>query len=321
MNKFIRAMLITFAVCLVCGGGLLIAGIALGGTWEDAVVTIGDDADDDDDFDLDDMFDHGLFRRHSSTQDTDDSEMTESVSVADEMNFAAMDIRDLKLTLRGCELHILPSDDDQIYVEIEGGKEKYFSVKQGKEHLSIVDTRKFKNHMEAFDVVLRIPEEHVFDSVDMTIGAGKVQIVRLAANQIDIEGGAGEIKAEMLVANKELDAEIGAGDFYIKEAVLGETDIECGVGKFEIGACTLSGDADINGGVGDVTIGIIGEKEDFNYELSCGMGELDVFGDSYTSLGREKEVDNRASFTISMECGVGKVSVYKAGDSPSGSNG
>lgn len=302
-------MLITFAVCLVLGGGLLIAGIAMGGTWDDATVVIGDD---DDDFDLDDMFDHGLFRRHGSTQDADDDDMMEMASVTDETNFAAKDIRNLELTLRGCELHILPSADDQIHVEIESEKGKYFSVKQGEGKLSIIDTRKFKNHMKAYEVTLRIPEEHVFDSVDMTIGAGEVQITRLAADEIDIEGGAGEIKADLLIANHELNAQIEAGDFYIKEAELGETDIECGVGKFEIGACTLNGDAEVSGGVGDVKIGIVGEKEDFNYELSCGMGELDVFGDSYSSLGKEKEVDNGASYTLSLECGVGKVNVYKA---------
>lgn len=312
MNKFIRTMLVIFAVCLALGGGLLIAGIAMGGTWDDATVEIGND---DDDFDLDDMFDHGLFKRHGSTHDADDDDMMEMASATDETNFVAADISDLELTLRGCELHILPSDDDQIYVEIESGKEKYFSVKQGEKKLAIVDTRKFKNHMKAYEVVVRIPEDHVFDSVDMTIGAGEVHITRLAADDIDIEGGAGEIKAEMLIANHELDAQIGAGDFHIAEAVLGETDIECGVGKFEIGACTLNGDAEISGGVGDVMIGIVGEKEDFNYELSCGMGELDVFGDSYTSLGKEKEVDNGADDTISLECGVGSVNVYRAEES------
>ena len=308
MNKFMRMMLILFAVCFVLGGGLLVAGIAMGGTWDDATVVIGND----DDFDPDDMFDHGLFRRHSSTHDADDDDMMEMASATDETHFAAANIRELELTLRGCELHILPSDDDQIYVEIENGKEKYFSVKQGEKKLAIVDTRKFENHMKAYEVTLRIPEDHVFDSVDMTIGAGGVQIIRLAADEIDIEGGAGEIKADLLIANHELDAQIGAGDFYIEEAELGETDIECGVGKFEIGACTLNGDAEVSGGVGDVKIGIVGEKEDFNYELSCGMGELEVFGDSYTSLGREKEVDNGSNYTLSLECGIGKVNVYKA---------
>ena len=68
-------------------------------------------------------------------------------------------------------------------------------------------------------------------------------------------------------------------------------------------------------GVGDVNIGIIGEKEDFNYELSCGMGELDVFDDSYTSLGKDKEIDNDAKHTISLDCGVGRVNVYGSGKS------
>ena len=44
MNKFIRGLLITFGVCLAVGGGLLIAGIALGGTWDDATVVIGEDS-------------------------------------------------------------------------------------------------------------------------------------------------------------------------------------------------------------------------------------------------------------------------------------
>ena len=64
--------------------------------------------------------------------------------------------------------------------------------------------------------------------------------------------------------------------------------------------------------VGDVNIGIVGEKEDFNYELSCGMGELEVFDESYTSLGKDKEIDNGARYTISLECGVGKVTVFKS---------
>ena len=129
------------------------------------------------------------------------------------------------------------------------------------------------------------------------------------------ESGAGQIEAQTLIAKQKLDAEIGAGDFYIIEATLGETDIECGVGRFEIGSCTLNGNADISGGVGDVSIGIIGEKEDFNYELSCGMGELDVFDDSYTSLGKDKEIDNDAKYSISLDCGVGRVNVYGSGKS------
>ena len=309
MNKFIRALLITFAACLVLGGGLLIAGIALGGTWDDATVTIGDD-----DYDVHDMFDHGLFKFEGNTHYTEDSDTPEATTI-NELVGTANDIRDLELTLRNCEFEILTSEDDQIRVQIEDGKEKYFSLREKEGTLYIDDIRKNKKNLKSVHLKLWIPSDHSFDHVNMTLGAGNMQIERLAADDINIEGGAGKIEAETLIANKELDADMGAGDFYIMEATLGETDIDCGVGRFEIVSCTLNGDADISGGVGDVNIGIIGEKEDYNYELSCGMGELDVFDESYTSLGKDKEIDNGASYTISLECGVGRVSVYKAGES------
>lgn len=309
MNKFIRALLIAFAACLVLGGGLLIAGIALGGTWNDATVTIGND-----EYDVHDMFDHGLFKFEGSTHYSDDSDTPEA-TMTNELIGSPSDIRNLELTLRSCEFEILTSEDDQIRVEIEEGKEKYFSLREKEGTLYVNDIRKSKKNIKAVHVKLWLPSDYVFDEVNMTLGAGNMQIDRLAANDINIEGGAGKIEAETLIANNELDAEIGAGDFYITEATLGETDIDCGVGRFEIGSCTLNGNADISGGVGDVNIGIVGEKEDFNYELSCGMGELDVFDESYTSLGKDKEIDNGARYTISLECGVGRVNVYrKAGN-------
>lgn len=307
MNKVIRVLLITFGVCLAVGGGLMIAGIALGGTWDDATVQIGDD-----EYDVHDMFDHGLIKFGGSTHYSDDSDMPETTN---ELTEAAKEIRDLEMTLRSCELQILSSEDDQIRVEIENGMEKYFNVLRKDEKLTIYDKRKTNKHLKAAHVKVQIPSDYVFDEVEMVLGAGDVNIECLAAKQLTIEGGAGKIEADTLIAAGELDAEIGAGDFYIKEAVLGETSIECGVGRFEIGSCSLNGDAEIGGGVGDVNIGITGEKEDFNYELSCGMGELSVFGDSYTSLGKNKEIDNHASHTISLECGVGRVNVYQAGAS------
>lgn len=308
MNKYIRALLITFGVCLAIGGGLLIAGIALGGTLDDASVVIGKKP-----FAVGDMFEHGILKFEDHTYHTEDSDKSGSEVMAGELEEKADEIRELNMTLHSCELQISLSKDDQIRLEVAGDMDKYFDVRRKGQTLTIEDTRKTKKNLKAARINLQIPEGHVFDEVDMDLGAGTIKIDRLAADVMDIEGGAGQIEAQTLIAKQKLDAEIGAGDFYIIEATLGETDIDCGVGRFEIDSCTLNGNADISGGVGDVSIGIIGEKEDFNYELSCGMGELDVFGESYTSLGKDREIDNGAGYTISMDCGVGRVNVYKAG--------
>ena len=132
------------------------------------------------------------------------------------------------------------------------------------------------------------------------------------SDYITIKGGAGSLQAETLVADKELEAELGVGDFRIEEAILGEVDISCGAGSVKIEQCTLGGDLDVSGGMGDVNIGIIGKETDFNYELECGMGELKVFGKTYASLGKEKEINNGAPYTISLECGIGSVTIHEA---------
>lgn len=310
MNKLIRALLITCGVCVAVGGGLLIAGMAMGGTWDDATVSIGND-----EFDVRDVWDDGLLKFEGKTSYSEDSDQPESAKMTGELEEAADQIRELKMTLRNCELQITQSKDDQIRLEIEKDMEQYFDVRRKDHTLTIEDTRKTKKQLKAAKVTLQIPADHVFDEVHLEVGAGTLQIDRLEANDIDVEGGAGKIVAQTLIANNELDAEIGAGDFYIKEAVFGDTEIACGVGHFEIESCELNGNADISGGVGEVNVGILGEKKDFNYDLSCGMGELQVFDDSFTSLGKDKEIDNGAKHTIKLECGMGRLNVYQAGKS------
>ncbi|MDD7641108.1 MAG: DUF4097 family beta strand repeat-containing protein [bacterium] len=310
MNKLIRALLITCGVCVAVGGGLLIAGIALGGTWDDATVTIGEE-----EYDVRDAWDDGLLKFEGKTSYAEDSDQPESGVMTGELEETADQIRELKMTLRSCELQITQSKDDQIRLEIEKDMEQYFDVRRKEHTLTIEDTRKTKKQLKAAKVTLQIPADHVFEEVHMEAGAGTIRIDRLVANDIDVEGGAGKIEAQTLIANQELDAEIGAGDFYIKEAILGDTELACGVGHFEIESCELNGNADISSGVGEVNVGILGEKKDFNYDLSCGMGELQVFDDSFTSLGKDKEINNGAKYTIKLECGMGRVNVYQAGSS------
>lgn len=303
MNKFIRVMLISFVICLVIGGGILIAGIAVGGTWYDATVQIGGFGFDNNNYD------HGLitFSDKVYEEDYDESDLKNEIHVD------GAEIRNLELVLRNCELQMLPAEDDSISVETEDAYKKYFTMKQDGDTLKIKDIRKkAANTLKTIEVCIYIPENLMFDEVDFDLGAGDVYIERIAADEIDIDGGAGSLYVKNLTVSGALDADMGAGEFEIEEAELGEVDIDCGVGSFEIRRCSLNGDADIDGGVGDVNIGIIGEKTDFNYELSCGIGELEVFGDSYSSLGKDKKIDNDAPYTISLECGIGSVSVYKA---------
>ena len=57
-----------------------------------------------------------------------------------------------------------------------------------------------------------------------------------------------------------------------------------------------------------------GAQEDYNYDLECGVGNLDVGSDSYSGLGRENHISNTgADRKLELECGMGNVSVSFSG--------
>ena len=88
--------------------------------------------------------------------------------------------------------------------------------------------------------------------------------------------------------------EIGTGSMTFADLSARKTDGECGLGELDL---TLTG-----------------TQEDYNYDLECGVGNLDVGSDSYSGLGREKTISNKgADRKLDLECGMGNISVDFSG--------
>ena len=52
-----------------------------------------------------------------------------------------------------------------------------------------------------------------------------------------------------------------------------------------------------------------GCKEDYNYDISCGIGEV-VCGDSrYSGIGHDEHIDNHAAREMNLDCGIGQIIV------------
>ena len=54
---------------------------------------------------------------------------------------------------------------------------------------------------------------------------------------------------------------------------------------------------------------LLGKEDDCNYKVDCGLGNIDVNNQSYTSLGKSNEIRNGALKDISLKCGVGNITV------------
>jgi hypothetical protein len=80
-----------------------------------------------------------------------------------------------------------------------------------------------------------------------------------------------------------------------------------------MGSVRLTGDVterlDGECSMGELKLTLAGTQTDFDYDLSCGMGELKVGDDSYNGLAQEKQISNNASKNMELECAMGSVVV------------
>ena len=127
------------------------------------------------------------------------------------------------------------------------------------------------------------------------MGAGTVYLNRdIETEKLSVEMGAGEFESKNPVTAREADLEIGTGSMTFADLSAKKIDGECGLGELDL---TLTG-----------------TQEDYNYDLECGVGNLDVGSDSYSGLGREKTISNKgADRKLDLECGMGNISVDFSG--------
>lgn len=180
-------------------------------------------------------------------------------------------IRKLDLELGVTDMQIVQSDDDRFHVYAYSPDGKFDSTKNG-DTLKI-ESNTGKKHLgnlvnvDTARVTLEVPAGVVFDEVEMDVGVGNLQ-------------------AEALVC-RELDISCGVGNVAIDGYVTGECDIECGVGE--------------------VVMNLGNRQKDFNYRISCGIGNVVLGEDSYSGISSDRKIDNGAGNTMEIECGMGSV--------------
>ncbi len=154
-------------------------------------------------------------------------------------------------------------------------------------------------------ITLALPPGAHFKEVDMTVGAGNMEVYSLSAGEIDADVGAGVLFLESVSAD-ELSADIGAGRAEICDTNVGELSVTVGMGE-----CVYDGSVnrklEAECEMGNIDLSLKGEEKDYNYKLECVAGNIDINGYQVTGFTSEKKIDNKASATVEVECNMGNV--------------
>lgn len=198
-----------------------------------------------------------------------------SYDIEDDYTGLEMEIGACKLTIREGDSFGVESNLEELEVTEENGtlvlkddSKSWFSI-----HSTMVG-----------EVVLTIPKEHVFESIDIETGAGELDVDVLSAEKLSLSLGAGEVNIGALNASKSATIDGGVGDIVIRGGQMNNLDYDMGVGELEFTG-KLTGNSELSCGVGDATVTLLGEKEEYQVSVSKGVGDASIDG--------EKAVDNK----------------------------
>ena len=283
-NKWIKVLSILSTVCLILGGAALIVGVVLGADIRDAWKQSGN---------WNTITKYGVFSFFADEDDQDDYDAEELFD--EDFSFQSQDIKRINFDLKNVDLTIEENNsDDQIRIQIENSGKNDISVKNNSGTLEIKDHRsKIGKTTKNIDVALDIPADLELEDVLVELGVGDVEI-------------------EKLLVKYTLNMKLGTGDVEIERLSAGTLDVSCGVGNLEIEKLRLEGSASIEGGVGDTRIGMLANENDFNYEISTGVGDVRIFDSEFRGLGGAKKISNGSDKEIVIHSGVGDMEIYQA---------
>lgn len=189
-------------------------------------------------------------------------------------------------------------------IQIRGANaKKYLKIATNGDTLTLTDHRKKNEKPVVLEIYL--PKQSL-EKLEIDLDAALFYAGELTAEKIDLDMGAGTAELGVVRAEK-LEMDLGAGMFTVEEIEAEEKAI-LGVGTGEMTVQRFTGsDLELGTGVGRIFMVAEGKESDYDYELSCGIGGLNLNGREYSGLAREKIIDNHASKKIVMECGIGSI--------------
>ena len=152
------------------------------------------------------------------------------------------------------------------------------------------------------DLVIYVREDTVFDSVEIEIGAGTLDVERLEARDLKLNLGAGKTAIDELIATRRAEIDGGAGVVEIRGGELHDLDLDLGAGKAELRARVV-GNGRVTAGVGKTELTLIGREEDYRLRIDKGIGSVTLDGRSLS----DGESVGSGTTLIEIDSGVGAV--------------
>lgn len=239
-------------------------------------------------------------------------------------------VREITIDVGGVNLFIKESDDEAVWLEnrnysqkvryeadgesitIEAGHRRRLlrtdtlSDASGELYLYLpsMDLKKFKLEIGGgkLDSIMLTASE-----IEIEIGGGKITLDGLNAEEVELSVGAGSVDLASLEA-KEAELETGAGNLKVRNMDVSELVVDVGAGNADLEG-KIAEKAEIDCGMGSMNLLLEGDESDYDYNLDCAVGKIEVGNNRFSGLASERYISNGSGRLINIDCAVGTVKV------------
>jgi hypothetical protein len=207
----------------------------------------------------------------------------------------------------------IPEDGLESYVDTDGT----WVIRQNSEGNNFIDFFGLHISMGRFltwdgdltpRITITLPRDFVAEDISVVIKAGDVEVDKIHAATGSFNLSAGRLAVKELEITDHSDYIIGAGQMILQNVTVSNITVDCGVGDVTIEGNVI-GDSDITCNVGNVELDIEGEEEDYSYDISSSIGNIDIDNNNYHSISNRIINNDDAKNNLSLNCEIGNISV------------
>ena len=158
--------------------------------------------------------------------------------------------------------------------------------------------------MENGDII----KAEVVDLQQQKAGDISMESEAFTARKVNVSVGVGELSVNQISASEKAVFEVGTGDVSILNGQFPKVSIEAGVGD-AVFSGSVSNKLEVEAGTGDVNVSLTGTEKSYAFDLSAGLGEIRLNGQSKGAFDAEYETGSNGGAEVELTAGVGDISV------------
>ena len=179
---------------------------------------------------------------------------------------------------------------------------KYVTTYQNNNSIVIKEKKHSFLSKENAKVVVTIPEQLIFDIVEIDGGSGSIEIDKLETKRLNLDLESGSTRINNLNVTDKTKIDGGTGKLVLKDGKLNNLNLDTGLGETVLNTA-IFGNSDVETDIGKLELNLLGSLNDYELTIDKGIGTIKLNGESL----KDKSVVGTGYNYLLIEGGIGSI--------------